>query len=127
MALRLISVAFCALAVYVLVQAAYTLSSGARPAPSTIGLTWLFVTVAAMSLLAWGKLSVGRRLQNQVLMTEARVTLVDAYLAAAVLLGVALNAALGWWWADPLSPRDRVLRPAGSHGSVATCRRGMTA
>jgi len=36
-----------------------------------------------------------------VLTTEGRVTLVDAILAAAVLLGLALNAAVGWWWADP--------------------------
>ena len=36
-------------------------------------------------------------------MTGARVTLVDAYLAAAVLVGVGLNGAFGWWWADPVS------------------------
>jgi divalent metal cation (Fe/Co/Zn/Cd) transporter len=35
--------------------------------------------------------------------TEARVTLIDAYLAAAVLLGLALNALFGWWWANPLA------------------------
>ena len=33
--------------------------------------------------------------------TEGRVTLIDGILATAVLLGLALNAALGWWWADP--------------------------
>jgi divalent metal cation (Fe/Co/Zn/Cd) transporter len=102
-ALRLISIAFVALALYVLIQSAWTLSSGARPAPSTAGMVWLAATVAAMLLLAWGKLTTGRRLNNQVLITESRVTLVDAYLAAAVLLGVGLNAALGWWWADPVS------------------------
>jgi divalent metal cation (Fe/Co/Zn/Cd) transporter len=37
------------------------------------------------------------------LIAESRVTVIDAYLAAAVLAGVALNALLGWWWADPLS------------------------
>jgi divalent metal cation (Fe/Co/Zn/Cd) transporter len=102
-ALRLISIAFFALAIYVLIQSAYTLWSGARPAPSTGGLIWLAMTVAAMLLLAWGKLSTGRRLNNQVLIAESRVTLVDAYLATAVLVGVGLNATLGWWWADPVS------------------------
>ena len=29
--------------------------------------------------------------------------MVDAYLAASVLVGLTLNALLGWWWADPLS------------------------
>ncbi len=37
------------------------------------------------------------------LLTESRVTLIDAMLAAAVLLGLILNAAFGWWWADPLA------------------------
>lgn len=37
------------------------------------------------------------------LTTEGRVTLVDALLATAVLVGVSLDAALGWWWADPLA------------------------
>lgn len=58
-------------------------------------------TVLAMLLLAAGKARVGRRLGNPVLQTEARVTLVDAYLAAAVLVGLLLNAALDWRWADP--------------------------
>jgi divalent metal cation (Fe/Co/Zn/Cd) transporter len=102
-ALRLISIAFFALAAYVLIQSVYVMWSGARPAPSPGGLIWLAMTVAAMSLLAWGKLSTGRRLNNQVLVTESRVTLVDAYLATAVLVGVGLNAVLGWWWADPVS------------------------
>jgi len=38
-----------------------------------------------------------------VLMTEAHVTLIDARLAAAVLVGLVLNALAGWWWADPLA------------------------
>ena len=37
------------------------------------------------------------------LKAEARVTLVDAYLAASVLCGLVLNARFGWWWADPLA------------------------
>ena len=102
-ALRCIAGAFVALAVYVLVQSAYTLATGARPAPSIGGIVWLALTVVAMLLLAGGKHVTGRQLDNPVLMTEARVTLVDAYLAAAVMVGVGLNTAFGWWWADPVS------------------------
>ncbi len=102
-ALRLIGGAFFLLALYVLVQAAYTLSSGIHPAPSVIGIVWLIATVAAMLLLAWGKLVVGRQLLNPVISAEARVTLIDGYLAATVLAGLILNAAFGWWWADPLA------------------------
>ncbi len=101
--LRCIAGAFVALAVYVLLQSAYTMASGARPAPSISGIIWLALTVVAMLLLSGGKHVTGRQLNNPVLITEARVTLVDAYLAAAVLAGVGLNSALGWWWADPVS------------------------
>jgi divalent metal cation (Fe/Co/Zn/Cd) transporter len=102
-ALRLISVAFFALVVYVLIQSGRTLFLQLRPATSAIGLIWLAATLIAMLLLAWGKHRTGQKLNNPVLLTEGRVTLVDAYLAAAVLLGLALNALLGWWWADPLA------------------------
>jgi divalent metal cation (Fe/Co/Zn/Cd) transporter len=102
-ALRLIGVAFLALAVYVLVQSVRTLVSQAHPAASLFGMVWLVATVAVMLLLAWGKYRTGKQLDNPVLLTESRVTLVDAYLAAAVLVGVALNALVGWWWADPLA------------------------
>jgi divalent metal cation (Fe/Co/Zn/Cd) transporter len=53
-------------------------------------------------LLAFGKRVTGQRLKNEVLLTEGRVPLVDAYLAGTVLEGLALNALFGWWWADPL-------------------------
>jgi divalent metal cation (Fe/Co/Zn/Cd) transporter len=102
-ALWLIGGAFFLLAVYVLVQAAYTLASGIHPAPSWSGTLWLIVTVIAMLLLAWGKLVIGRQLGNPVISAEARVTLVDGYLAATVLVGLILNALFDWWWADPLA------------------------
>jgi divalent metal cation (Fe/Co/Zn/Cd) transporter len=56
-----------------------------------------------MFTLAAGKGRTGRALGNPVLMTEGRVTLVDGVLAVAVLAGLVLNAAAGWWWADPLA------------------------
>jgi divalent metal cation (Fe/Co/Zn/Cd) transporter len=102
-ALRLIGGAFFLLAVYVSAQAAYTLAAGIRPAPSISGIVWLIVTVIAMLLLAWGKLVVGRQLGNPVISAEARVTPIDGYLAATVLVGLILNALFGWWWADPLA------------------------
>ncbi|MGA7913427.1 MAG: cation transporter [Candidatus Dormiibacterota bacterium] len=102
-ALRLIGAAFFALAVYIAAQGAYILATGARPAPSSLGIAWTAVTCAVMLALAYGKGVTGRALGNPVLTTEGRVTLVDAYLAGAVLIGLVLNAALGWWWADPVA------------------------
>ena len=99
--LRLIGYAFAALAAYLLVQSTVVLATGYHPRHSLLGIIWTAVTAAAMFLLAAGKARTGRALDNPVLRTEGRVTLIDAILAAAVLLGLTLNAALGWWWADP--------------------------
>lgn len=102
-ALRMIGVAFFVLAIYILAQCAYTLLRANHPSTSTAGIIWLAATLGTMLLLAQGKRVTGKRLGNLVLMTEAHVTMIDAYLAAAVLVGLVLNAALGWWWADPLA------------------------
>ncbi len=56
-----------------------------------------------MFLLASGKARVGSALDNPVLEAEGRVTMIDAVLATCVLAGLALNAFLGWWWADPVA------------------------
>jgi divalent metal cation (Fe/Co/Zn/Cd) transporter len=102
-ALRLIGGAFLLLALYVLLQSAVAWHTGARAAPSVSGMVWLLATIVAMLLLAYGKRVVGRALGNVVLLAESRVTLVDAALAGAVLLGVGANTLFGWWWADPLA------------------------
>jgi divalent metal cation (Fe/Co/Zn/Cd) transporter len=99
--LRLIGYAFAALAVYLLVQSTAVLAAGYHPRHSVPGIIWTAATAAVMFALAAGKARTGRALGNPVLRTEGRVTLIDGILAAAVLLGLMLNAALGWWWADP--------------------------
>jgi divalent metal cation (Fe/Co/Zn/Cd) transporter len=99
--LRLIGYAFAALAVYLLVQSTVVLAAGYHPRHSALGIVWTAVTAAVMFTLAAGKARTGRALGNPVLQTEGRVTVIDGILAVAVLLGLVLNAAEGWWWADP--------------------------
>ena len=99
--LRLIGYAFTALAAYLLAQSTVVLITGYHPEHSVLGIGWTAVTAAVMFALAAGKTRTGRTLDNPVLCTEGRVTLVDAILATAVLAGLVLNAVLGWWWADP--------------------------
>jgi len=100
-ALRLIGVAFIALAVYLAVQSTVVLIARYNPRPSRLGIIWTAATAAAMFVLAAGKASTGAELDNPVVRTEGRVTAIDAILAGAVLTGLVLNAWLGWWWADP--------------------------
>lgn len=100
-AMRLIGVAFLAVAGYLGVQSTAVLVLGFHPRHSVAGIAWTAVTCAVMLALAYGKATTGAALDNAVLRTEGRVTLVDAYLAGAVLVGLALNSAFGLWWADP--------------------------
>ena len=99
--LRLIGYAFAALAAYLLVQSTVVLVIGYHPRHSVPGIAWTAVTAAVMFALAAGKARTGQALDNRVLRTEGRVTMIDGILATAVLLGLILNAALAWWWADP--------------------------
>jgi len=102
-ALRLIAIAFALLALYLAIQSTVVLIAGAHPRHSPLGIAWTAVTALVMFALAAGKARVGAALGNPVLRTEGRVTLVDGLLAVFVLIGLVLNAALGWWWADPLA------------------------
>ena len=100
-ALRIIGVAFLALAAYISAESIYVLVTAAHPHHSLTGIVWLALTAAAMFVLAAAKHRTGCALGNRVVQTEARVTLIDGLLATAVLLGLTLNAAAGLWWADP--------------------------
>ena len=99
--LRVIGYAFAALAIYLLVQSTVVLAIGYRPHHSALGIVWTALTAVAMFTLAAAKARTGRALDNPVLRTEGRVTMIDGILAVAVLLGLTVNAGLGWWWADP--------------------------
>ena len=99
--LRLIGYAFSVLAVYLLIQSTFVLAAGYRPRHSGAGIAWTAVTAAVMFTLAAAKGRTGQALDNPVLRTEGKVTMIDGILAAAVLLGLVLNVAAGWWWADP--------------------------
>ena len=102
-ALRLLAFAFIATAAYVTAQVVWVVVGDSHPDPSPLAIGWNAATVVVMAALASGKGRVGAALDHPVIKTEARVTLVDAWLAGAILAGLVLNRAFGWWWADPLS------------------------
>ena len=99
-ALRFIGVSFYGIATYILLQVSYLLWRGSHPAVSTLGIVWTAITLIAMVLLANAKRVTGTQLNNPVLRTEGKVTLIDAYLAGSVMIGLILNAVFHWWWAD---------------------------
>ena len=97
---RLIGYAFLSLALYLTSQTIVTLIAGIRPDSSPLGIAWLAATVVAMFTLATMKARTGKQLDHRVLIAESKVTMIDGSLAAAILVGLVLNAAFGWWWAD---------------------------
>lgn len=102
-ALRLLAAAFGLLALYLLVQGTVVLATGHHAGHSVPGIVWTALTAVTMFCLAWAKARTGAALDNMVLRTEGRVTLVDAILATSILIGLTLNATFGWWWADPVA------------------------
>ena len=99
-------------------QSTVVLATGYHPGHSVPGIIWTAATAVAMFALAAGKARTGAALGNPVLQTEGRVTLVDGILATAVMAGLVLNAALGWWSADPAAGYVLVCYAAGEAREV---------
>jgi divalent metal cation (Fe/Co/Zn/Cd) transporter len=100
---RLIGASFFAIAAYVGVEATRSLIGGHEPDASWIGIALSAVTIATMPPLAAAKARVADQLGSAATRSEGRQNLLCAYLSAALLVGLLANAALGWWWADPLA------------------------
>ncbi len=101
-ALRIVAGSFFALAAYVTIEAVRTLVMGDEPERSTVGIVLVAVSVVVMPFLSWAQRRAGRELGSASAIADSRQTLLCTYLSAGVLVGLVLNAALGWWWADPL-------------------------
>jgi divalent metal cation (Fe/Co/Zn/Cd) transporter len=100
---QLVAASFVVLAAYVGAEATRNLVAGHHPDASWLGIVLSAVTLATMPPLAAAKRRVGVRLGSSAATSESRQTMLCAYLSAALLLGLATNATLGWWWADPLA------------------------
>lgn len=99
--LRVIGWSFLALAAYVGADSVMSLWFRERPERSVIGMVILALSVVVMPVLARAKRRVARELGSAALEADATQTSLCAYLSVIALVGVALNAFLGWWWADP--------------------------
>jgi divalent metal cation (Fe/Co/Zn/Cd) transporter len=100
---RIVGFCFVALAIYVLFDAVSTLLKREAPERSVFGIVILALSVIVMPILARKKNDVARQLTSGALKAEATQTSLCAYLSMIGLAGVALNAILGWWWADPVA------------------------
>jgi divalent metal cation (Fe/Co/Zn/Cd) transporter len=99
---QLIAASFVVLAAYIGIEAIRDLAGSHRPDASWVGIILSVVTLATMPPLAAAKRRVGEQLGSSATASESRQTLLCAYLSGALLVGLLANAALSWWWADPL-------------------------
>lgn len=102
-ALRVIGATFFLLAVYIVTDAAYTLITSSRPNSSLAGVAVTAAALLVMPLLSLMKRRTGSALGSQMLLADAAESIFCAYLSATVLVGLTLNIAFGWWWADPVA------------------------
>jgi divalent metal cation (Fe/Co/Zn/Cd) transporter len=101
LALRLIAVSFFALAGWITVESARHLLGTGEAAPSPVGIALAAVSVVVMPVLVWAKRRTGRELGSATVVADSTQSLLCTYLSAILLAGLALNAWLGWSWADP--------------------------
>jgi divalent metal cation (Fe/Co/Zn/Cd) transporter len=101
--LRVIAIAFFALAAYVTVTSVGALLTGERPEHSTIGIVLTAVSVVVMPFLSFAERRAGREAGSATAVADSKQTLICAYLSAAVLVGLVANSVLGWWWADAVA------------------------
>jgi divalent metal cation (Fe/Co/Zn/Cd) transporter len=100
---QMIAVSFYVLSAYIAVEAIHSLAAGDRPAVSWVGIGLSIVTLTTMPSLANAKARAADALGSSATKSESRQTMLCAYLSAGLLLGLGLNALLGWWWADPVT------------------------
>ncbi|MCL4534638.1 MAG: cation transporter [Bacteroidetes bacterium] len=100
---RLVGGALFALAGYTVFQSAVTLLLRIEPERSLVGIGLALAALVGMPILARVKRNVASSIGSAALRGDAACSITCAYMAAALLAGLALNALFGWWWADPIS------------------------
>lgn len=101
--LQIVGVCFIALTLYVIFESGSDLIKRRAPQHSIPGIILAAISLVVMPLLSQAKQRVGAELGSRAMNADARQTDFCFYLSAILLVGLLANAALGWWWADPVS------------------------
>lgn len=102
-ALRLMAVSFFVLAAYVAVESVRALLGSHEPDPSPVGIAIATASLLVMPFLSWAQRRTGRALGSNAVVADSTQTLLCTYLSAVLLVGLLLNLAFGWSWADPVA------------------------
>ena len=101
-ALYVVAGTFFALAAYTAWESIWGLVHKESPESSVVGLALSAASLVVMPILAFAKHRTGRELGSRALQADAMETWVCAYLSLALLAGLGLKYAFGWWWADSI-------------------------
>lgn len=102
-ALRLMALSFFALAAYVTFESVRALLGDHDPDTSTVGIALAAASLVIMPFLSWAQRRTGKALGSNAVVADSTQTLLCTYLSAVLLVGLVLNATLGWSWADPIA------------------------
>jgi divalent metal cation (Fe/Co/Zn/Cd) transporter len=102
-ALRLLAVSFFALAAYVGFESVRALVTGAEADHSRVGIGLAIASLIIMPFISYAQRRTGRALGSNAVYADGTQTLLCTYLSAVLLIGLVLNATLGWSWADPVA------------------------
>lgn len=102
-ALQLVGISFLLLAAWVGWEGGTALLNKEMPRESQVGIVLAALSLVVMPILARAKRRVAAGLGSRALEADSRQTDLCAYLSAILLVGLGLNALLGWWWADPVA------------------------
>jgi divalent metal cation (Fe/Co/Zn/Cd) transporter len=102
-ALRLLAISFLALAAYVTFESVRALIGSSDPKTSPVGIGLAAASLIIMPLLSWAQRRTGKALGSNAVVADGTQTLLCTYLSAVLLIGLVLNATLGWGGADPIA------------------------
>lgn len=103
LALRIVGLCFIGLALYIAVDSAKQLISRIAPEHSLFGIVIASASLIVMPILARAKRRIASELDSAAMKADSRQTDFCIYLSAILLVGLAANWLLGWWWADPVA------------------------
>ena len=99
---KIVALTFFLLAPYIVVAAIQHLATGNQARASWVGIGLALISITLMPLFGRAKKRIGNQLHSNATAGEGTQNILCAYLSFAILIGLAANAVLGFWWADPL-------------------------
>ena len=102
-AVKFVGWSLVVLAIYVALQSISELITQAKPEPNIWGIALAIASLIVMPILARFKLQIANRIDSRALHADAVESVACAYLSGTLLLGLAANYWLGWWWADAVA------------------------